>query len=41
MEYGLQLPWQKHYSVLDFLTSSAFLLTYHAAREEIIGPTIE
>jgi hypothetical protein len=24
MEYGLQLPWRKHYSALDFLTSSAF-----------------
>src|ERR1700734_3055910 len=24
MECGLQLPWRKHYSVLDFLTSSAF-----------------
>jgi hypothetical protein len=27
MECGLQLPWRKHYSVLDFLTSSAFLGT--------------
>jgi hypothetical protein len=25
MECGLQLPWRKHYSVLDFLTSSAFV----------------
>jgi hypothetical protein len=24
MECGLQSPWRKHYSVLDFLTSSAF-----------------
>ena len=28
MECGLQLPWRKHYSVLNFLTSSAFLGTY-------------
>jgi len=27
MECGLQLPWRKHYSVLDFLTSCAFLST--------------
>jgi hypothetical protein len=27
MECGLQLPWRKHYSVLDFLTSCAFLGT--------------
>jgi len=27
MECGLQLPWRKYYSVLDFLTSSAFLGT--------------
>src|SRR5712692_2846834 len=27
MECGLQLPWRKHYSVLDFLTSSAFVGT--------------
>jgi hypothetical protein len=27
MECGLQLPWRKHYSVLDFLTSSAFVST--------------
>jgi hypothetical protein len=27
MECGLQLPWRKHYSVLDFLTSSAFVVT--------------
>jgi len=27
MECGLQLPWRKHYFVLDFLTSSAFLGT--------------
>src|ERR1700730_14797390 len=24
MERGLQLPWQKHYSTLDIVTSSAF-----------------
>jgi len=24
---GLQLPWRKHYSVLDFVTSSAFIVT--------------
>jgi hypothetical protein len=28
MECGLQLPWRKHYSVLDFLTSSALLAIY-------------
>ena len=28
MECGLQLPWRKHYSVLDFLTSSAFFVPY-------------
>jgi hypothetical protein len=27
MECGLQLPWRKHYSVPDFLTSSAFFRT--------------
>jgi hypothetical protein len=27
VECGLQLPWRKHYSVLDFLTSSAFIGT--------------
>jgi len=25
MECGLQLPWRKHYSALNFLTSSAFV----------------
>src|SRR6202048_2349601 len=34
MECGLQLPWRKHYSVLDFLTSSAFPGTNPIARVE-------
>jgi len=25
MECGLQLPWRKHYSVLNFLTGKAFV----------------
>jgi hypothetical protein len=34
MEWGLQLPWRKHYSVLDFLTSGAFSATDSHARDE-------
>jgi hypothetical protein len=34
MECGLQLPWRKHYSALDFLTSRAFIGTQWPVIEE-------
>src|SRR3977135_2198915 len=38
MECGLQLPWRKQYSVLDFLTSCAFTGTDRGLLRSVLGP---